>query len=388
MTGEREIWQRQQYGTTWKGVGLYHITLVIPDRQSVLGRLVIPNNDPTLAKVEVLPLGHALLDYQRTISDYHPEIQLLHYCLMPDHLHMIWYVRQTMPRGIASAVRGFWQGVKKAGRAYSYLSLINSNDIREKARKMEESTRMVFGRNEERALGELVTDSLTKSQIQDISKMLQGQLGDEAYYQLAPIFTEMPHIQAMGHRSQLPTTIRYIDMNPQRLATKRIKPDYLRVQRGIDIAGRLYDGVGNVAILQADRYAPVHVRRKMVEAAERGDDERLREYMNACVLAARQGVVMVSPFISPKEKEVLSVLMREKRKIIFLIDKPMGEYYKPVDGLFDACAAGRILILSPATSDYKPEKDERPYGSHRITRNTCVALNKLAEEICGGGRLE
>lgn len=135
MTGEREIWQRQQYGTTWKGVGLYHITLVIPDRQSVLGRLVIPNNDPTLAKVEVLPLGHALLDYQRTISDYHPEIQLLHYCLMPDHLHMIWYVRQTMPRGIASAVRGFWQGVKKAGRAYSYLSLINSNAFERRQEK-------------------------------------------------------------------------------------------------------------------------------------------------------------------------------------------------------------------------------------------------------------
>ena len=155
------------------------------------------------------------------------------------------------------------------------------------------------------------------------------------------------------------------------------------MQRGINIRGRIYDGVGNINILQAEHYMPVHVRRKMVEAAERGDDELLREYMNTCVLEARQGSVMVSPFISPKEKEVLSVLLREQRKIIFLIDKPMGDYYKPVDGLFDACAAGRVLILSPATSDYKPEEDVRPYGSHRITRNTCVALNKLAEEISG-----
>ena len=34
-------------------------------------------------------------------------------------------------------------------------------------------------------------------------------------------------------------------------------------------------------------------------------------------------------------------------------------------------------------SEYKPAEDKRPNGSRRITRTTCVALNALAEEVCG-----
>ena len=118
-------------------------------------------------------------------------------------------------------------------------------------------------------------------------------MGDEAYYQLPPVFTEMPFIRPMGHNTQLPNTIRYIDMNPQRLATKRLKPGFFRVQREITIGERKYDGVGNSTIL-------------------------------------------------------------------------LGEHY-------EACASGRVLILSPW-----------PYDANKrhISREECVALNAMAEEIC------
>ena len=122
MNSEHDTWQPQEPGKSWKGTGLYHITLTIPSREPLLGSLVIPNNDPAQARVEYSDLGRAVLDYQIANFSLYPEIQILHYCLMPDHLHAIWYVRKSMPRGIESAVRGFWQGVKKAGRAYSYLS--------------------------------------------------------------------------------------------------------------------------------------------------------------------------------------------------------------------------------------------------------------------------
>ena len=122
MSSEHDIWQPQEPGKAWEGAGLYHITLTIPSREPLLGKLVIPENDPAQAKVEYSDLGRAVLDYQIANAVHYPEIQILHYCLMPDHLHAVWYVRKAMPRGIESAVRGFWQGVKKAGRAYSYLS--------------------------------------------------------------------------------------------------------------------------------------------------------------------------------------------------------------------------------------------------------------------------
>lgn len=320
MTNEHDIWRWQEPETAWKGAGLYHITLTIPSREPLLGTLVIPDGDATQARVDILPLGRALLGCLRQVPVYHPEIQVLHYCLMPDHLHAVWYVRRRMPKGIMTAVRGFWQGAKKAGRD---LSSIAPNNIRQNYQER--------------------------------------------------IFTEMPFVRPMGQRRQLPATLRYIDMNPQRLATKRLMPGFFRVQEGIEIAGRTYSGVGNIALLQAERYAPVHVRRTMVDEAEHGDDKRLRDYMNGCVLAARKGTVMVSPFISLQEKQVMEVLLKEERPFIYIAENGFRDYYKPQDGLFDAVAAGRVLILSP----WEYDADRR-----HVTRADCMAMNTMAEEIC------
>ena len=182
----------------------------------------------------------------------------------------------------------------------------------------------------------------------------------------------MPFIRPMGHNTQLPNTIRYIDMNPQRLATKRQKPGFFCVQRNIVIGGRSYDGVGNTMLLMAEKMAVVHVRSALVKAAERGDAEALRNYKNSCVLAARKGAVMVSPFISPHEKQVMQVLLDEQWPFICLTDNGFRDYYKPSDALFDACAAGRVLILSPWQYDA---------AKRHISRADCVALNNMAEEI-------
>jgi len=344
MTQDHDIWQPQELGKAWKGVGLYHVTLKIPSREPLLGNLVIPNDDPTQARVDYSDLGRAVLEYQKINAAYYPEIQILHYCLMPDHLHSIWYVRQEMPRGIASAVRGFWQGVKKAGRAYSYLSSITPE-----------------------------SDSGEGKKLFEIAENLRGLIPDAEYAVLPPIFTEMPYIRPMGHRDQLPTTIRYVDMNPERLATKRLMPGYFRVQDNIEIGGRIYCGVGNSDLLQAERYMPVHVRRTMIDEAIHGDDKRLNAYMDSCIEAGQKGTVMVSPFIHEKEREVLYSVLAEGGKAIYLADNGFGEYYKPSDGIFDAVAKKQVIILSPWP--YDPKK-------RSITRAECVALNQMAEEIC------
>ena len=97
---EQKKWQWQEPGTAWKGVGLYHITLTIPDRQPLLGTLDIPDGDPTKTAVRRTPLGNSLVDCLLDIPNHHPEVQVLHFCLMPDHLHAVLYVRRTMPTGI------------------------------------------------------------------------------------------------------------------------------------------------------------------------------------------------------------------------------------------------------------------------------------------------
>lgn len=384
---EQEKWQWQEPGTTWKGVGLYHITLTVTSRQPLLGSLIIPDNDPSKAIVKRTALGNALVDCLLSIASYHPEVQVLHFCLMPDHLHAVLYVRRTMPKGIRMVVRGFWQGAKKLGRAFSAASSIAPNAIREnyqedKLRNYQEDKLKNYQEGMLRYYQEGMLSyyqggvkNLKEEtvQLEAISASLCKQMGNEAYYQLEPVFTEIPFIRSMGHNTQLPNTIRYIDMNPQRLATKRLKPGFFRVQKDITIGKRSYDGVGNTTLLIAEHFETVHVRRVLVEEANHGHDEPLRNYMNSCIMAARKGVIMVSPFISPYEKRVMQVMLREQLPFIYLLDNGFRDYYKPTDALFDACASGRILILSPWTYDA---------SKRHISRVDCVALNAMAEEIC------
>ncbi len=368
---EQEKWKWQEPGTTWKGVGLYHITLTIPDRRPLLGRLEVPDDNPDKAVVRRSALGNAPVDSLLGIPHYHPEVQVLHFCLMPDHLHAVLYVRRTMTTGIRGVVRGFWQGAKKLGRAWSAAASSSvPNYIRGKYQEGQSYSQEEPGNGQEGLGGNSLREETVR--LERSAASLRERLGGESYCQLPPVFTEMPFIRPMGHNTQLPNTIRYIDMNPQRLATKRQKPGFFCVQRNIVIGARSYDGVGNTMLLMAEKTAVVHVRSALVKAAERGDVEPLRNYKNSCVLAARKGAVMVSPFISPHEKQVMQVLLDEQWPFICLTDNGFRDYYKPSDALFDACAAGRVLILSPWQYDAK---------KRHISRADCQALNNMAEEM-------
>ena len=107
-------------------------------------------------------------------------------------------------------VRGFWQDAKKVGREYTILS-ISPNAIRD------------------------------NKQNRDNQQSLPS------------IFSEMPFIRPMSRRGQLDAMMQYVKMNPQRLATKRLKPGFFRVQAGIEIAGRTYSGIGNTKLLLAPK---------------------------------------------------------------------------------------------------------------------------------------
>ena len=410
-------WQWQEAGTSWRGVGIYHLTLTLPSREPLLGTLVIPGNDPTQARVEATGLGRVLLEYHRSVPLFAPEIQILQYCLMPDHLHTIWYVRSPMEKSIRYMAQGFWRAAKKAGRAWTFL---HGQAARLEAGATNESAALspaapsaapspaapsaalspaapsaalspaapsaaalspgalsaaLSPGAPSAALSPGAPSAAALSSLAPASSRenpLRQQLGDDAYYGLAPLFTEVPFIRPLTRRGQLQAMIRYVQLNPQRLATKRLMPGFFRVQEGITIAGRAYAGVGNIALLLIPRRATVHVRSLWVKAAEHGDSQPLRDYMNGCVLAARQGTLMVSPFISEKEKAVKAVLQEEQHPFIVLADNGFRNYYKPGGDLFDGVADGRILILSPWPHDA---------GKRHISRADCVALNAMAEEI-------
>lgn len=377
-------WRWQESGTAWRGVGVYHVTLTVPSREPLFGRLVIPDGVPSKARIERTALGNAVVDELYVMCRHYPAIRILQFCLMPDHLHAVIHVTQVMDTSIRSVVRGYWQGVKKLGRAYTLAvsAELNSATTHEgNVATTHEGNAATTGEGNVATTGggnsatthegnAAIAGGGNSATTHEGNAATAGE-GTQGYP--FPIFTERPFIRPLSRRGQLNTMIRYVQMNPQRLATKRLKPGYFRVQKDIEIGERKYDGVGNVAILMGEGFDTVHVRSWMVKAAENGEDKQLRDYMNSRVLLARKGTVMVSPFISPQEKRVMQVLLQEQLPFILLTDNGFRDYYKPSDGLFDACAAGRLLILSPwAYED----------GKRHISRSECVALNGIAEEIC------
>ena len=340
-------WHWQEPGTAWRGMGIYHVTMIVPSREPLLGKLVIPDDDPQEAYVERTELGERLVDEVLGIHHFYPQTRVLQYCLMPDHIHFILHVWRPLDKTFNSVIRSFWQGAKKIGRTYNAKPLLIKPEL-----------------NSE------LTDKGHEGAI--IPESNSG-LTDKGWIKADPIFTERPFVRPMSRKGQLQTMFDYIRLNPQRLATKHLKPGYFYVQEHVEISGREYSAVGNMKLLQAARIVPVHVRSMWVkEAEEQGDDKALRDYKNGCVQASRDGAVMVSPFISGHEKAVLEFLMQEKRPIIYIADNGFGKYYKPSAGLFDAVAEGRMLILSPWTYDVKKKG---------VTRAECIEMNKMAEEI-------
>ena len=184
-------WQWQEPGTAWKGVGIYHITLTVPSREPLLGTLVIPNNDPSQARVERTALGNAIVDELYVMCRHYPAIRIFQFCLMPDHLHAVVQVTRVMDTSIRSVIRGYWQGVKKLGRAYTLAG----------------SPELNSGTTDQ---------GRTNNQGEPTAEDGNGWA--------FPVFTERPFIRPLSRRGQLQTMMRYVRMNPQRLAFQKLLP--------------------------------------------------------------------------------------------------------------------------------------------------------------------
>lgn len=305
----------QEKGTSWCGVAIYHMTATTVGRAHTLGELAGGLELPT---VEMSPLGEAVLDCVQQLSVRYP-IRILATCIMPDHVHVVLHVTSTMERSIRYALRGWMQGCNRAAR----------------------------------------------------------EMG-----QPSPVFDERPFLRVLTHEGQLENMIAYVKDNPRRLALARINKGYFAVQHGVRIAGYTFATVGNIKLLYERSMQPVHVHKEWVQDAERkGYDKPLRDYKNSCVLASRSGAVLISPFINSHEAAVRDVALAEKRPVICILDNgfPERERFKPAGELFDACAEGRLLLLSPWS--YNPDRKQG-----EVLRKECVAMNQMAEAIAALSR--
>ncbi len=145
------------------------------------------------------------------------------------------------------------------------------------------------------------------------------------------------------------------------------------------------DYVGNRDLLAADRKVSLICHRA---------DAGLFEQQKAAVLqAAREGAVVVSAFVSPKERDIMKQLMLEQLPFIELMDNGLSDRYKPVGKAFYSTAENRHVQMTCWTYVYGNLNLNANLNVNlnlnanqpSISREMCLVMNELARIISGVG---
>ncbi|MCR5181338.1 MAG: hypothetical protein K6C30_09040 [Bacteroidaceae bacterium] len=370
----------------YHGRGIYLITLCTEGRHPLLGRLT--GSSPTEAAIEPSPLGREVLRcweqipaIQRQLAEKKAamtgqpcvrDIHIIAQQLMPDHFHGIIFVKQEMDISLGDVIRGFMVGCTKAFNAGATI-MPQLCSTPSPAPEAPAAPSLASSPANSLTPKSLSTNSPTppsppSHHSSPTSTPAAQMVGCSAYsrenHPPLPLWERGYHDRLLTHEGQLQNMIDYVRDNPRRLMLRRLHRDLFLVQRGVHFGQWHFSAIGQVRLLDAPLMA-VHVRRYFTE-------EQRRAYMNSCILAARQGAVLISPFISSYEKRVRDEAFREGLFCIQLCAEPFSDYHKPQGELITPCAEGHLLLLTLATG-----------LAHecRITRDECSSLNAVAESM-------
>lgn len=167
------------------------------------------------------------------------------------------------------------------------------------------------------------------------------------------------------NKGQLQNWAKYLHDNPRRLWIKRNHPEWFTARQGINIGSTPVTCMGNLSLLHYPYKVAVQCSRKMTE-------QDIEDTCQRFLSIAHNGAVLVSPCISPGEKEVMRRAFITGLSLIILLENGFTPMQKPSGRQFDACASGQLLLVAP----WAHHNDRRT-----ITRQQCIELNKLAKEI-------
>jgi len=160
----------------------------------------------------------------------------------------------------------------------------------------------------------------------------------------------------------LATVVRYVHDNPRRAWLKRHHPDLFRIRRHLSLSVSpprcggssvlSFSALGNMFLLDY----PVS---QVIACSRQLADSDLQNQLAAALEAARHGAVTYTAAISDGERRIARAIREAGFPLVVLLadgfpkeGSPHEPYYKPGGAYFDACAAGRLLLLEPAESAF------------------------------------
>lgn len=345
--------KRRCHAHDYNEPGIYMLTLAVEGRRRLLGTLTgkadAADDAPDAPRIILSPLGEEVEALIQTISQQHPEIEIWQRVVMEDHLHLLLRVKSRLPKHLGQVVAGFKAACSKA--YWRHLGLPPSAPNPPASSPASSSL--------PHPAGPVPVAGAAGSHPAGSVPMA------EAAGKRPSLFEPGYHDRLLLRAGQLATLKRYLNDNPRRLAVKRQHPQLFRKRLHIRIGSQEYAAYGNIFLLRKPDKAQVLVHRADTPAQHAAHMQQWQQL-------ALNGGVLVSPFISPREKEARDMARQFSGDLIILRENGFPDIFKPQGWEFPYCAAGHLLLLAPW-----PHHNERTI----ITRRQCLSLNDMAHTI-------
>lgn len=325
------------YRATWKDYSeptIYLLTMNTEDRQPLLGELVGE-------KIVLSAYGEVVSEEIKRIPTYKDAsaIQIYRYVVMPNHIHVLLRVHKKLPHPLGYYISWF------------------------KLQCMERCS----------AIDGIPSEDGGNTRLNRPPKR--------------PIFGKEYHDRILMHKGQLAHMARYIQDNPRRLAMKRANPDLFRIRQNIRFGRTPCVAMGNIFLAE-------YPQREVLQCSRRLTQAEIDAKREECLKEAANGTVYVSGAISEGEKQISRALREAGYPLIILLtegfpepDSPHYQFFKPQGVYFEACAAGKLLLVQPDKEVLElPDIEEKVTAKvgnipHESQRYRFVAMNAIAEEI-------
>lgn len=368
--------------------GYFFITLNTRNYAPILSFITGRPDAPDAPACEYTELGRKVMAVWQSVPRFHPQVEIIAAEAMPDHFHGLLRLLPGNRKHLGHLVGSFMGGC-----THGYWDILGIDWRKDRAERLAKGAHalppdrdrdhtcsfrgpslFVRGYNDMEAVTpEQVQTKLRYIREQARRALIKGTLRDRF----------LVHRSCTARDWTLDTirrglrADRFYAHNPDRLEhilrslLPRIPmlPAIVSASPSASSPKPLLSYVGCSALLSAERKLPLVCHRSDAPFFERQRDAVLR--------AAREGAVIVSAFVSPKEREIGRLLLMEQLPVIEVCDNGFGDRYKPSGKSFYACAENRLVQISPWNYEYCRDL--------AVNREVCLVMNELARVIAGVG---
>ena len=378
FAGEKKAsMKRRDEQHDYKERRMYMITLEVEGRRPLFGRLVgnpfAERGSKDAPRIELTELGKAVQSEWMGIHGYYPQIEVRAVQMMPDHMHGILFVTAPLPVHLGQVISGFKAGCRKAQRRIAAVEAakpqLTENSPLPVAKPQLPSTPQPSNPQPPipplPAAKPLPPAGAPSSQYAAAPPSpVSASSAPPSPYQ--PLFAQGYNDLVLRSYEELPVWENYLRDNPRRLMMKRACPEWLRPFFDYRIGTHSYSGIGNLQLLAVPK-------RKAVRVSRRLTDSEIAAEVGRYMAMAKEGTVLVSPAISPGEKRVMRTAFDAGFPTIVIVENGFTPLSKPHGEQFEACAQGRLLMLSP----WEHHNEKR-----KLTAEQCCQMNLMALELC------